>query len=188
MPKIDEAAKAWEMRVAGWVGEAVQRRRKALEWTGVQLAERTADLGYPITRVAISKIEGNSRAGKFDVAELLILAAALDIPPALLLAPSFPDGQVETRPGLSVDSRQAVKWIAGRGTELVEADAAAEETEDRVARVREMLASPDTTREQRKQLEGDRRYYHEVALSKLRDHLQREKAELWGERVSDSDE
>ena len=56
---------------------------------GVELAERTAELGYPITRVAISKIERNSREGKLDVAELLVLAEALGIAPVLLLAPGF---------------------------------------------------------------------------------------------------
>src|SRR3954451_3004693 len=111
MPKIDPAAKAWESTIAKRIGTAVQKRRKALSWTGVQLADRTAELGYPITRVAISKIETNSRAGKFDVAELLVLAEALGIPPVLLLAADFPDGKVETLPGHTVDSLDAVRWF-----------------------------------------------------------------------------
>ena len=113
----------------------------------MELAERAADLGYPMTRVAISKIEGNSRAGKLDVAELLVLAAVLHIPPALLLAPDFPDGKVETRPGHSVDSREAVAWFSGRGTELVAADALAVEAGKRLSQMRDSLARPDLTPE-----------------------------------------
>src|SRR6267142_6092685 len=71
------ASKAWEMELAGRVGAAIKARRNALKLTAVDLAERTKALGYPVNRVAISKIEGNLRAGKLDVAELLVLAAAL---------------------------------------------------------------------------------------------------------------
>ena len=53
-------------------GAAVKARRNALKLAAVDLAERTKALGYPVNRVAISKIEGNLRAGKLDVAELLV--------------------------------------------------------------------------------------------------------------------
>ena len=77
MPNVDAGAKAWELGLAGRVGTAIQVQRKELNLTAQQLAERTKSLGYRISRVAISKIEGNKRAGKFDVAELLVLAQAL---------------------------------------------------------------------------------------------------------------
>ncbi|MCH9668944.1 MAG: helix-turn-helix domain-containing protein [Actinomycetia bacterium] len=92
MPNIDPVVKAWELDLAARLGQAVQTRRNALGLTAQQLAQRTADLGYPITRVAISKIEGNKRAGKVDVAELIVLAKALEMPPVLLLYPGFPEG------------------------------------------------------------------------------------------------
>ena len=180
MPKIDEVAKAWEMRVADRVGRAVQKRRKAQGWTGVELAERTAELGYPITRVAISKIERNSREGKLDVAELLVLAEALGIAPVLLLAPDFPDGEVETRPGHSVDSRQAVRWFSGREAELIQADALAAEGDRRLSDMREREAAPDLTPEYREVLRADREHV-EAALPTLRADVQRRKDELWGE-------
>src|SRR6478609_875348 len=145
MPNIDPAAKAWELDLAKRVGQAVQKRRNALNLTAQQLAERTAELGYPITRVAISKIETNKRVGKLDVAELLVLAAALDIPPVLLLFPGFPDGPVESLPGRDTESRKAVLWFSGQvpsewvglrgdytwnpGEELVETDDVATATD-----------------------------------------------------------
>lgn len=121
MPNIDKAAKAWQLDLAGRLGEAVQARRKALNMTALQLAQRTKELGYPITRVAISKIETNTRAGKFDVAELFVLAAALDIPPVLLLFPGnirpvegYGFGEVhELLPGVKVNDGDSGRWLSG---------------------------------------------------------------------------
>jgi transcriptional regulator with XRE-family HTH domain len=114
MPNIDENAKAFERTIAGRVGAAVQARRKAQNMTAVQLSERTKELGYPITRVTITKIETNNRAGKLDVAEWLVLAAALNVPPALLLFPDYPDGNVKLLPEHDTDTQRAVAWLAGQ--------------------------------------------------------------------------
>jgi transcriptional regulator with XRE-family HTH domain len=114
MPYIDEGAKAWELELSRRVGDAVMRRRKALGLTAVQLADRTRELHYPITRVAITKIETNKRAGKLDVAELVVIAVALEIPPALLLVPDFPDDKsVELLPSYQAQPRAIVRWLCG---------------------------------------------------------------------------
>lgn len=114
MPSIDQDAKKWQKVLAARIGAAVRLRRKALKLTAQELSALTAEHGYPISRAAISKIESNSRAGKVDSAELLILAAALDIPPVLLLVPSFPVGTGKILPKLATDGAGAVKWISGR--------------------------------------------------------------------------
>ena len=113
MPNIDEAAKGFELDLAGRVGAAVQARRKALKMTAVRLAERTQELGYPITRVSITKIETNNRRGKLDIAELLVLAAALNVPPVLLVFPNYPEGEVELLPAHLARSDEAVRWMSG---------------------------------------------------------------------------
>ena len=57
----------------------------------------------------------NSRSGKVDVTELLILSLALDIPPVLLLFDQFPDGQpVEVSPCVEAVTEDAVRWVTGR--------------------------------------------------------------------------
>ena len=114
MPSIDQGAKRWQNDFAGRVGEAIRDRRKSLRLTAQDLSAKTVDAGYPITRVAISKIESNSRSGKLDVAELVVLAFVLDIPPALLLFPDYPIGSVEVLPGLVAGNETAVDWLAGR--------------------------------------------------------------------------
>jgi transcriptional regulator with XRE-family HTH domain len=115
MPSIDEAAKAYEMKLAGRFGLAVKTRRKALNLSASEVARRTAELGYPISRGAIAKIESNSRSGKVDVAELLVLSAALDVPPVLLLFLVFPTGSlIEVVPGVEALAEDAVRWVSGR--------------------------------------------------------------------------
>ncbi|ODR01606.1 hypothetical protein BHQ21_23360 [Mycobacterium sherrisii] len=113
MPNVDPLAKAWQESLSKRVGDAVLLRRKALGMTAESLAERARGLGYPISRVAVTKIEGNKRAGKLDVAELLVLAVALEIPPALLLFPGWPDGTVDAVPGNDVPVQTARGWLCG---------------------------------------------------------------------------
>lgn len=115
MPSIDEEAKAFELALAERFGRAVKTRRLALKLTASALSRRTAELGYPITRGAIARIESNSRLGKVDVAELFALAVALDIPPALLLFDRFPSAQpVEVLPGYQTPMGEAMQWLCGK--------------------------------------------------------------------------
>ncbi|QZT60207.1 helix-turn-helix domain-containing protein [Mycolicibacterium austroafricanum] len=95
------------------VGGAVAARRKAIGLTAQRLADRCKELGVPIHRTTITKIE-NGRP-RFDLGELLVLAAALDVPPALLLFPGYPDEEIkQLLPGLDASSRAAVDWLAGQ--------------------------------------------------------------------------
>lgn len=81
--------------------------------TAQRLAERCKELGVPIHRTTITKIE-NGRP-RFDLGELLVLAAALEVPPALLVFPGYPDQEVEQLiPGLNASSDSAVDWLAGQ--------------------------------------------------------------------------
>ncbi|EPQ72839.1 helix-turn-helix domain-containing protein [Mycobacterium marinum] len=114
MPNIDEGAKEFELARAGWFGDAVSLRRKALNLSASELSRRTDELGYPISRAAIAKIESNLRSGKIDVAEVLVLGAALDIPPVLLLFPQFAtDGGGAVLPNVFSTEDEAVRWLSG---------------------------------------------------------------------------
>lgn len=204
MPNINPGAKAWEIDLAQRVGRAVQMRRKALKLTAQQLAQRTADLGYPVTRIAISKIEGNTRAGKFDVAELVVLAAALDIPPVLLLFPDFPDGVVENLPRRDTESRNAVLWFSGQvpaewvglrgdyewnpGEELIETDHLVATTDTNLRQLQQELARLlKARRTPAEAIERVRRdiQHHQKLLATLRASAKRDKQSLWNitERV-----
>jgi len=94
-------------RIAGAV-KALRGKRSA-QW----LADRTADLGHPISRTAISNLEVG-RKGSVDVAELIVLARALGVPPLLLLYPAQAAGEVEVLPGHRASSWAAGQWFTGR--------------------------------------------------------------------------
>lgn len=112
MPDTGEA-RSWEAELGARIGRAVADRRTRMLMTVAALADRTAALGHPIARATISRIESGERPGTVDVAELLVLAAALEIPPVLLLFPGFPDGHDEVLPGLAAGSDAAVRWVCG---------------------------------------------------------------------------
>ena len=114
MPKIDEGAKRWQEATAARIGRAVQAHRTRVGMSVTQLAEATTNLGFPIHRVAIGKIESGNRLGKLDTSELIILAKALGVEPLSLLYPDMIDGDVEVTPDQHASSVQAVKWFCGR--------------------------------------------------------------------------
>jgi transcriptional regulator with XRE-family HTH domain len=115
MPYVTQEAKTFELTRAGWFGKAVSWRRKALKMTANALSRRTAELGYAVSRPAIAKIEGNLRSGKIDVAEVLVLAAALDVPPVLLLFPQVAtEGGGYVLPGLFTKDDEAVRWMSSQ--------------------------------------------------------------------------
>lgn len=72
-----------------------------------------------VSRSAISELESGKRRS-ISVAELLVLAAALDQPPALLLFPPYPDGHVRPVPGAEVTAYDAVEWVGGQRIMIVD--------------------------------------------------------------------
>lgn len=107
----DADARQWALERAGTIGKAVAHARAVLGLTAIELSNRTREIGYPITRATIAKIESNSRRGKFDVAELVVLAAALEVAPAQLLFPNFPDGECRIIPKHLTNARVGWQWL-----------------------------------------------------------------------------
>lgn len=105
-------ADRWRQSIYERIAAAVRNARGSR--SAQDIADTTAELGYPITRSQISNFE-TGRRQSFDVTELLILAAALDVPPLALLFPELPDGMVEVRPGKEQRSEDAYLWATGIG-------------------------------------------------------------------------
>jgi transcriptional regulator with XRE-family HTH domain len=153
------------------------------------LADETERLGYPVSRSQIANYESGRKQG-LDVAELLILAAALQIPPALLLFPAFPDGKVELIPGRMVDTGRAVRWLSGNcameigssnaGTDLVEAVGRLASIDGDLFRLRGMMAELTMKPEVAESTERVIRDREEQSVA-VKASIERAKAALWGD-------
>jgi transcriptional regulator with XRE-family HTH domain len=100
----------WEADMHARIAEAIKKHRAGR--SAQDIADRTAELGYPISRAQIANYE-SGRKKNLDIAELLILAAALDVPPLVLLYPDLPAGEVEIIPGRVGTSWAAYLWATG---------------------------------------------------------------------------
>ena len=109
-----ESARLWREALAERFGRAVRVARANNGWTAAELSARTAAAGFPIHRIAISKIENGQREGKVDLAEVISLATALGITPVQLLFPD--DGRVEVWPGVEMSNPEALQWFSGQIT------------------------------------------------------------------------
>lgn len=89
------------------MGKEVKRIREKAGLSAVKLEEKTRDLGYPITRGTIAKIEGGHRDGKFDIAEIIVLAVALEVSPLSIIFPPSPS-KIEFIPGKTLHTRNAL--------------------------------------------------------------------------------
>lgn len=75
------------------------------------LADKCADLGLPLHRTVLAKLEAGHR-DHISVPELLVLARALGAGPGQLLIPDG-DEPVEVLPGEVLPHDKAVSWFAG---------------------------------------------------------------------------
>ncbi|WNG92652.1 helix-turn-helix domain-containing protein [Mycobacterium sp. ITM-2016-00318] len=111
-------------RIARAIRDARQGRMSAQE-----LADETQQLGYPITRSQIANYE-SGRKQTLDVAELLVIAAALEVPPVTLLFGGPPDEEVEMLPGWTGPAFFGIAWFSGDrelawpGPEVIDPDEA----------------------------------------------------------------
>ncbi|WP_074244938.1 helix-turn-helix domain-containing protein [Mycobacteroides abscessus] len=95
-------------RIAGAIKQA--RGKRSAQW----LADRTIELGYPISRAQIANYESGRKKG-LDIAELIVIAAALDTSPVTLIYPGPYDRAVEFLPGCETQELVAAEWFSAAG-------------------------------------------------------------------------
>ncbi len=101
--------------------------------TAQALAAACADLGLPIGRVVIANLERGHRE-TITVGELMVLAAALGVPPVTLVFPVGEAGEVEYLPGRTEDAWDAALWFAGDAKLAMDGYQLGEETAGWLAR------------------------------------------------------
>ncbi|OBB71575.1 helix-turn-helix domain-containing protein [Mycobacterium sp. 852014-52144_SCH5372336] len=108
------------MNTQGWaegqtlrIGKEVRRLRDAQDLSARELADRTADLGHHVTRTAITDLEIGRRK-QLTVAELTVLAYALNTAPVALIYPGPYDHPTEVLPvHEEVSEARAAQWFCG---------------------------------------------------------------------------
>lgn len=115
---VVEQTQDWAAGVARAVGQRVahlRTRRAGIQGrklTTQALADRTAELGYPMDRSVIAKLEKGHRQ-TITVPDVLVLAQALEVPPLLLLLPLGEQDSFEAAPGKDVSTTEALRWFLG---------------------------------------------------------------------------
>lgn len=113
-----EHAKDWPKSVAKQAGERIAyfrertRDERGRKLTAQALSDKCADLGLPIGRPAIAKLERGLRE-TITVGELYVLAKALSVSPADLVFPLGQAADVEVLPGEHMGTWDAVLWFSG---------------------------------------------------------------------------
>lgn len=112
-----EHAKDWNGRMAERIGRRVADYRKSSGTggrpiTAQALADRCAELGHPLDRSVIAKLEKGLRQ-TVTVADLLVLAAALEVPPIALVFAPAQEEETEMLPGHTVATWQGIEWFTG---------------------------------------------------------------------------
>jgi transcriptional regulator with XRE-family HTH domain len=104
----------WAARLAQVVAQQVQRLRAAQRISAQKLAEATADLGHPVPRSVIANLESGRREA-VSIAEVLVLARALGVPPLELIFPLGQEGgrTIEVLPNTVVGTWTAAQWFTG---------------------------------------------------------------------------
>ncbi len=105
----------WPASVSQTIAREVRRHRTERGISAQQLADECARLGHPaLQRTVISNIE-NGRRRDVSVADVLVLAAALEVAPAALIFPAGYVAEVEYLPGQSAAPLEATDWFGGQG-------------------------------------------------------------------------
>jgi len=108
-----ERGNEWTAQVAAGVGQRVAYFRGRRKLTAKALADRCAELGLPLGRPTISKLEKGLRQ-TVTVDEVQVLAKALDVAPIKLLFP-LDAKTVEVLPGQCIDTLDAILWFTDDG-------------------------------------------------------------------------
>ena len=102
----------WSKQLTTRVAEQLRRFRKEAGLTVAQVADRCAEHGLAVPGTTITNLE-NGRRHSVDLAEFLVLAEVLGVPPISLLFPLDTTPTVDVLPGQTVSTWAGVAWFSG---------------------------------------------------------------------------
>jgi transcriptional regulator with XRE-family HTH domain len=98
----------WPARIAATVASQVRLYRRERKLSGQKLVDKMAELGLKFPRSVLANLE-TGRRETITVAELIILARALEVAPLELLIPA---GGAEMLPGVLWSHQDASQWFS----------------------------------------------------------------------------
>ena len=107
-----ERGNEWSVRVTRGIGRRVAHYRERADLTASMLSARCGELGLPIDRNVIAKLE-NGHRNSVTADEVYVLAAALGVAPVVLLFGAGTEETAEILPGQHVPSFAATEWFSG---------------------------------------------------------------------------
>lgn len=112
---MEQPSGDWPAELSAAIAAEVRRHRLAKGMSAQQLSDACAALGMAIPRSVLSNLE-NGRRESVSVAEVLVLAAALGVPPAALIFPVGYATKAHPLPGIAAHPMDAVFWFAGEAS------------------------------------------------------------------------
>jgi transcriptional regulator with XRE-family HTH domain len=104
----------WPTRFTRAAATEIQRHRKMRGWSAQKLSDECAVYGLDMPRSTLADLE-NGRRASLGVAELVIIAKALDVPPLQLLFPVGYAAESELLPGEERGAFRSAMWFSGEG-------------------------------------------------------------------------
>jgi transcriptional regulator with XRE-family HTH domain len=104
----------WPARYTRVIAQEIRRYRQERGVSAQQLSDACAERGLEISRSTIADLE-NGRRESISVAELIVVAACLQVSPIMLMLPVLREETIEMLPGRTMFTWQAGKWIRGDG-------------------------------------------------------------------------
>ncbi|WP_103501468.1 MULTISPECIES: helix-turn-helix domain-containing protein [unclassified Streptomyces] len=103
----------WSTAFTGRIAQRLRDSRRAAGLTMAEVAQECAARGMPeITEHSIKNLE-SGRKTSVSVADVVMLADVLDVPPVTLLFPLGSSAAVEVLPGRELSTWDAVAWFTG---------------------------------------------------------------------------
>ncbi|WP_138906437.1 helix-turn-helix domain-containing protein [Streptomyces chryseus] len=102
----------WSTQLTARVAEQLRRARKEAGLTVAETADACAALGLAVPKTTITNLE-NGRRNSVDLAEFLVLAEVLAVPPISLLFPLGVAPTVAVLPGRQMSVWDGVAWFTG---------------------------------------------------------------------------
>lgn len=105
-------SETWRSTIGKGVAAEIRQQRKNRGLSVQELSDACTALGSPVTYSTLVNLE-NGRRISIDLADLLLIAKVLDLPPISLIFPPRAESTVESLPGRTEHPWEALAWFAG---------------------------------------------------------------------------